>query len=98
MAARTKTCWIVRVEDWDGTMIISVNSSEKRAIQAAENYLESVRNPKLCITIEEFLIDVSYSGGVKKSYLFTNTSRQDSSLDSRISIISQKPIETPTKV
>jgi hypothetical protein len=97
MTTDTHSCWIIKVEDWDGSMIIGINTTVEGAITVAESYLSSDPKPTISITIEEFIIDMPYSTGIRKSYIFGTGGEKDEKfkhLDSRISVTSN----VPTKV
>ena len=94
MTIAERSCWIVKVEDWDGSMVIGINTTIEGAIKVAEDYLRNDPKPTINITIEEFMIDVPYSEGVRKSYIYGDTGEQNEKfkhLDSRISVTSNIP-------
>jgi len=96
MLADVDTCWIVKVEDWDGTMVIGINTTIEGAVKVAESYLNNDPKPTINITVEEFMVDVPYTAGVRKSYIFggDKSNEKFKHLDARISVMSN----VPTKV
>lgn len=88
MENKNPECWIVKVEDWDGSMIISVSSTKAKALENAEEYLEKNGwKTGINITVEQFTIDASYIDGVKKSYVMCSGSKDSDNHDRRISIM-----------